>query len=172
MRWCFVFLFLNCSFLYSQNYLISGKVSAKNETLPFASITIKGKNTGTSANQEGQYSLKLSKGTYTLVFQYIGYKSKELSVELDKNTHLDVELQLDGISLNEITIVAGEDPAYPIMREAIKKREYYLSQVKTYSCQTYVKGMQRLKSIPEQLRKLVQMQSGKSSIRVNWVSFT
>lgn len=160
MRWCFVFLFLNCSFLYSQNYLISGKVSAKNETLPFASITIKGKNTGTSANQEGQYSLKLSKGTYTLVFQYIGYKSKELSVELDKNTHLDVELQLDGISLNEITIVAGEDPAYPIMREAIKKREYYLSQVKTYSCQTYVKGMQRLKSIPEQLRKLVQMQSG------------
>lgn len=160
MRWCFVFLLLNFSILYSQSYLISGKVSGKNESLPFASIIIKGKNTGTSSNQEGLYSLLLSKGTHTLVYQYIGYSSKEIVVNLEKNTTLDVELQLDGISLKEITVLAGEDPAYPIIREAIKKREYYLSQVKTYSCQTYVKGMQRLQSIPKQLRKLVQMQSG------------
>ncbi len=160
MRCGIFFLILFTFSLHSQNFLISGKVSGKNENLPFASITIKGKNTGTSSNQEGQYTLKLSKGIYTLVFQYIGYRSKELQVELDKNTTLNVELQLDGISLNEITVVAGEDPAYPIMREAIKKREYYLSQVKTYSCQTYVKGIQRLKSIPEQLKKLIQLQSG------------
>lgn len=152
-----IFLFHSAS---AQVFSVSGSINGNKEALSFASVYIKGKNTGTSSNQEGQYTLKLSKGTYTLVFQYIGYHSKEIQVELEKNTTLNVELQLDGISLNEITVVAGEDPAYPIMREAIKKREYYLSQVKTYSCQTYVKGIQRLKSIPEQLKKLIQLQSG------------
>jgi hypothetical protein len=160
MRWCFFFIFVYCSLLHSQNFLISGKVNGKNETLPFASISVKGKNTGTSSNQEGQYTLQLSKGSYTLVFQYIGYKSKEINVVLQKNTTLDVELQLDGISLKEITVVAGEDPAYPIMRQAIKKRALYLSQVTTYSCQTYVKALQKLQSIPEKLKKLVKLQSG------------
>ncbi len=158
---CSVFILILFTLsLQSQNFLISGKVNGKNETLPFASISVKGKNTGTSSNQEGQYSLQLSKGNYTLVFQYIGYKSKEVNLELNKNTKLDVELQLDGISLKEITVVAGEDPAYPIMRQAIKKREFYLSQVTSYRCQTYVKALQRLYSIPEKLKKLVKLQSG------------
>lgn len=145
---------------FSQNFRITGTVSGKKERLPFASITVKDQNTGTSSNQEGRYSLSLPGGTYTLVFQYIGYRKKEHRVELNKNLNLDVELELDGISLEEVSVIAGEDPAYPIMRQAIARRDYYLKQVNSYSCQVYVKGLQRLLHVPEQLKKLIKMRSG------------
>ncbi len=155
-----LFLLIFCKLFYAQKIIVSGSIKGDKEVLPFASINIKGKNTGTSSNEKGLYTIALEKGTYTLVFQYIGYSSKEIKLEVDKNITLDVELKLDGISLKEITVFAGEDPAYPIMREAIKKRQYYLKQAQTYSCQAYVKGLQRLHKIPEQLKKLIQLQSG------------
>lgn len=162
MKWCCVFLLLNSFALVSQNYLVCGKVRSKNESLPFASITIKGKNSGTSSNSEGAYEMRLPAGHYTLVFQYIGYRSKTIEIELNKDRKLDIELELDGISLEEVSVIAGEDPAYPIIRQAIARREYYLKQVDSYSCQVYVKGLQRLLHVPEQLKKLVKMRSGET----------
>ena len=148
------------SFSISQQYTLSGKISGNNESLPFASIYIKGTTKGVTSNDEGAYSMKLEKGNYILVFQYIGFSKQEIKVDLNENRVLNIDLKLDGISLKEITVLAGEDPAYPIMRQAIKKRSYFSEEVKTYSCQTYVKGLQRLVSIPEKFKKLIKFTSG------------
>lgn len=148
------------NWIYSQTYLVKGKISGNGEALPFATIYVKGSSNGSNSNQEGNYELKLEKGTYTLVVQYLGYNKKEVPLDLKSDKTLNVNLQLDGISLQEITVLAGEDPAYPILRQAIKKRDFYLHQVQTYSCQTYVKGLQRLINIPEKLKKLIKMTSG------------
>src|SRR5437762_9067517 len=42
----------------------------------------------------------------------------------------------------------GEDPAYEIIRKAIKKRPYYNAQVDSLSVDVYIKGLIRSRNIP------------------------
>jgi hypothetical protein len=154
-----ILLFLS-QFVSAQQYTISGKITGNNESLPFASVYLRGTTKGVNSNDEGNYLIKLDKGYYTLVVQHIGFSKQEFEIELDNNKILNVNLKPDGISLNEIVVKAGEDRAYPIIRKAIKKRKKYSGQVTEYSCQSYIKGLQRLINIPEKFKKLIKITSG------------
>ncbi|MFZ1495653.1 MAG: DUF5686 and carboxypeptidase regulatory-like domain-containing protein [Saprospiraceae bacterium] len=131
---------------------ISGKVTDSNgEALPYTSVYLEGTTVGTSTNQDGYFTLNLNEGNYTLIFQYIGYKSVKRKVEVSKKPiTINVQLSEDNFNLNEIEIVANiEDPAYPIIRNAIEKRSYYKSLFSAYSCQVYVKGVQKVLDAPK-----------------------
>ena len=55
---------------------IRGKVTTeKGEPLPFASIYIRNTGEGVATNQNGEYELKLKKGVYDVLAQYLGYAS-------------------------------------------------------------------------------------------------
>ncbi|MEE9348854.1 MAG: carboxypeptidase-like regulatory domain-containing protein, partial [Flavobacteriaceae bacterium] len=57
---------------------------SKGENLPFVNVFIKDTYKGTTTNDEGKYELKLSKkGKYTIVFQYLGFKTiqKKITIE-------------------------------------------------------------------------------------------
>lgn len=153
-------LFIQTNF--AQQFILSGKITGNNENLPFATIYLKGTTKGVNSNDEGIYSFKLDKGKYSIIFQYVGYSKKEIEVDLNENKTLNVNLTSDGIALQEIVVKAGEDPAYPIMRKAIKKRKLYSDEVNEYSCQSYIKGLQRLISIPEKFKKLIKIKSGQN----------
>jgi len=156
-----IFILLLLSRLaFSQAFTLSGKISGNGEPLPFATIYLKGTTTGVNSNDEGSYALRLEKGRYTVVFQYVGYSRQEIQVDLSENKKLNVDLRSDGVDLKEVVVKAGEDPAYPIMRKAIKKRKYYADPVNEFSCQSYIKGLQRLITIPEKFRKLLKMTTG------------
>jgi len=103
---------------FAQQYTLSGKVTSSGENLPFATIYLKGTTKGVNSNDDGNYSLKLEKGKYIVVFQYLGYSKQEIEVNLTENKTLNVNLKSDGIALQEIIVKAGEDPAYPIIRKA------------------------------------------------------
>lgn len=149
-----ILLFFACSkFLFSQQFILSGKITGNGESLPFATIYLKGTTKGVNSNDNGNYSLKLDAGKHIVVFQYIGYSKQEIEIDLTENKTLDVNLKLDGVALQEITIKAGEDPAYPIMRKAIKRRKFYSNQVNEYTCQSYIKGLQRLTNLPDKFKK-------------------
>lgn len=145
-----------------QSFVLSGKITGKGEALPFASIYIKGSTKGVNSNDEGKYSLKLEKGKYTIVFQYVGFSRQEVDIDLFENKTVNIELKSDGISLSEVVVKAGEDPAYAIMRKAIKKRKFYANPVNEYACQSYIKGLERLINIPEKLKKFVKITSGET----------
>jgi hypothetical protein len=157
----YFFLFL-CVLFHAQSFTLSGKITGNKEALPFASVYVKSTSKGVNSNDEGKYTLKLEKGTYTIIFQYVGYTKKEIVIELNENKSMDVSLNADGISLLEVVVKAGEDPAYPIMRKAIKKRKLYANPLNEYACQAYIKGLQRLINIPEKLKKFVKVTSGEN----------
>lgn len=146
----------------AQTFTIKGKITNKNEPLPFVTIVNKGTTIGAISNDLGNYELKLSAGTHTLVFQYVGFKKTEHIINLKQNTELNMDLKSEGVSLNEIVVKAGEDPSYPIIRKAIKKKKYYNNLVKEYSCQSYIKGLQRLINMPEKFKKLYKLASGEN----------
>lgn len=131
---------------------ISGHVKGQNgEPLPFANVYVKGTTTGTTTNSEGAYRLELTPGSYVIVYRFIGFKTFEQPITIENETlQIDVTLETEQYQLREVDINPNnEDPAYAIIRQAIAKRKYYLTEVKRYSCNVYIKGVQRMVKYPK-----------------------
>ncbi len=146
---------------------ISGLVSDdKGAVLSYASILLKGTGIGTTANDAGRYTLQLEPGKYTLVCQYVGYTRVEKTVTITNNDEiLNFSLSMLQTSMKEVVIrPGGEDPAYEIIRNAIKKRTYYLNQLDKFQCEVYIKGQLKLRSYPKKLfGQKVDFEDGDSS---------
>ena len=144
---------LFCIFIsgYCQANVLKGRVTDdKDQPLPFATILIKGTTTGTTTNANGQYQLELPAGQYTVVCLYIGFRRTEMQVNVNASVQtLDFRLQPVNLQIKEVVVKAGgEDPAYAIIRQAIKKRRFYQEQVKEYTCMSYIKGTIGMKNVP------------------------
>ena len=123
----------------------------KNERLSYANIYVKGTSNGTSANVEGQYQLDLPPGNYEVIFQHLGYQQHIENINLQKDMELNVTLQQTQLQIRDVVINGNEDQALIVIRKAIAKRKYFLSVVESYSCDAYVKGMQRILEAPNKI---------------------
>src|SRR5215469_16727556 len=129
---------------------ISGKITDdQGKPIPFASIYIKNTTKGTSANSDGGYILKLAPGVYDVQYKAVGYKQEHRNVNLRTNQVINVVLQIETYQLQEVVIGNGEDPAYAIIRKAIKRRKEHLNEVNAYTCEAYIKGVQKLLAAPK-----------------------
>ncbi len=164
-------LFFFLTFLSSVSLFagkISGKVTdSKQEALSFASIIVKGTLRGTTANNIGHYSLSLDNGEYILVVQHVGYKAVEKKIIVDKKDQvINFELSEQTYELGNVTVKKGEDPAYEIIRQAIKKRSTYEDENKKFSTEVYIKGQMKLRNYPKKfLGSKVDFEDGDTSKR-------
>jgi TonB-dependent receptor len=113
MRKLITSLFLTCScFVFAQNSgSIVGKITDKdddNNSLPFATILLKGTTTGTTSDVDGLYALRnIAPGTYTLVFSFVGYETVEINtinVVSNKVTEVNVPMGTNADALDEVVI--------------------------------------------------------------------
>nr|WP_121270827.1 DUF5686 and carboxypeptidase regulatory-like domain-containing protein [Pedobacter schmidteae] len=148
-----LFLFVGILSSSAQQYILSGTIKdTRGEAIPFVSVYLKNTTSGVSANVEGIYRLKITEGTFTIVYRAIGYKTVEKTVGIDKNTTQDVLMESETYTLSGVTIDGNaEDPAYEIIRQAIKKRKTHLTEVKEFTADVYIKGVQRLVGAPRKL---------------------
>jgi hypothetical protein len=144
-------VFFSCGYLRAQEMEISGMVKdTLGEAVSFASIYVKGSTTGTSANIDGAYTLKVNGATVTLIFKAIGYKPAEQTISKGNRHIVNVVLTPEAYTLEGVTISASaKDPAYAIMRNAIKNRKRHLVEVKEFSTSVYIKGLQKLVGAPK-----------------------
>jgi hypothetical protein len=147
----FIFTFLFSIPCFPQLITVSGTIADKaGRSIPFATIYVKNTTKGTSANSEGKYQLQLNPGSYQMQFRAVGFHQETRDVELKTNQVINVSLAEESYQLKDVVIKAnGEDPAYAIIRKAIKKRPHYLKEVKAYSCDVYIKGLQKLLAAPK-----------------------
>ncbi|WP_026998119.1 TonB-dependent receptor [Flectobacillus major] len=84
--------------------VVKGKVISSTDSKPLVgvNIAIKGTNRGTTTDSNGEFSLNATKNE-TLVFSYIGFNTKEISV--GNQTFISVTLQEMATSLTEIAVV-------------------------------------------------------------------
>ncbi|MCZ2222066.1 MAG: DUF5686 and carboxypeptidase regulatory-like domain-containing protein [Chitinophagales bacterium] len=166
MKYFFLIIFILFS-VKGFSFTISGSVkNKKGEPLPYASILIKGTTEGTTANINGLYSLTINAGTYTIICQHIGYKSVEKKINIsNKSVIINFELEMQSYTLTDVVVQAGgEDPAYEIIRNAIKKREEYLNEINKFQCEVYIKGQLQLRDYPTKiLGKKVEFDDGDTS---------
>ena len=130
--------------------------NTKAEQLSFASIIVKGTSKGTMANEDGRYELSLEKGSYTIIFQYLGHKTLEKTVEINADfiTYYAV-LAEQSVTLNEVRFSAkAEDPAYTIMRKTISMARFKTLELDAFTSRTYVKGTAQVKEVAGLLKML------------------
>jgi hypothetical protein len=144
-----------CFFVFnSAAVTVSGRVTDKSKNpISFASVFLKGTSIGTTTNVDGFYSLDLKPGNYELVFRYISYKMHVEQLKIgSENIQLNIVLEDEKLTLQEVVVRAdAEDPAYAVIRHAIKKRKHYLNQVNAFSCDVYIKGIQKLTKFPNKI---------------------
>jgi Family of unknown function (DUF5686)/CarboxypepD_reg-like domain len=117
--------------------------------LSYSSVFIKGTTRGTTANSDGKYLLNLEPGRYVIICQHIGYARQEKTITVaEAPVTLDFELPLQQLTMGEVIVKKGEDPAYEIIRQAIKKRPFYNGQVDSFAVDVYIKSLLRSRSIP------------------------
>ena len=103
-----LFLFFISSFSFAQDkFTISGFVRdvSSGEELISATIYVKELKTGILTNNYGFYSLTLPKGKYTLSISYMGFQTREISVDLNENIHNNIDLQPVAFLNKEVEIV-------------------------------------------------------------------
>ncbi len=122
------------------------------DLLPFSSITVKGSSKGTSANDKAKFSFYLPDGNYTIVCQHIGYATTEKKITVKGDTEIDFILKEQKLLMTEVVVKSGaEDPAYEIIRQAIKKRNYYKKQVNAFEVDLYSKDLVKLRNLPKKI---------------------
>jgi len=130
---------------------IRGKVTdTLGNPIPFSSVLIKGIRKGTTTNIKGEYTIYLSLKECTLVCQHVGYKTVERKINIEPSSEINFSLEQQDYSLGDVIIKSnGEDPAYEIIRSAIKKRKTYEKELEKISCDVYIKGQLQLRDYPK-----------------------
>lgn len=95
---------LSFTTVQAQDKTISGTITdaTTGETLPGASIKIKGTSSGTTTNLDGQFKLPATPQD-VLVISFIGYSTTEFTV--GNQTNFDIKLGLDISQLSEVVVV-------------------------------------------------------------------
>lgn len=133
---------------------IKGTVkSTDGQPIPFVSIALENTYNGTSANNDGAYELALTKtGSYTVVFQSIGFKSKKVPINVTALPHtLNVVLENESYQLQEVIVSNKDNPANAIIKQAIAHREENLKKTARFEADFYSKGVFKAKNIPKRI---------------------
>ncbi|WP_223834147.1 SusC/RagA family TonB-linked outer membrane protein [Spirosoma profusum] len=111
---------------------VSGKVTDdKNDLLPGVNIQVKGTITGTTTDSRGMFTITVPDGSTSLIFSFIGYKSKEIVV--GNNTQINVALEADVASLKEVLVVGYGSQSRETVSTSIAKLNNKVFQNLTYA---------------------------------------
>ncbi len=106
----FIFLF-SLQNLQAQKHTLSGYIKDIDSGETLIASNIYNKNDiaqGTTSNVYGFYSLTLPEGEYTFLIQYLGYADKEITVNLNQDQTLDIEMTTGGVVTTVEVVVTGE----------------------------------------------------------------
>jgi len=125
MRIIYFLLLITYTSTSAQQYTISGKVVNNNlDVLSGASIKIEETNQGTSSDGNGEFTLSLDKGNYTILISYTGFRSTKKEIFLEEDKKLNFILIVDDLVLDEVLVTAVRaTPNTPITYSNLSKKE-------------------------------------------------
>ncbi|WP_422106221.1 TonB-dependent receptor domain-containing protein [Winogradskyella sp.] len=105
----FVLFLVTSSVVFSQGKVTGTVIDGEfNEPMAFANILVKGTTTGVTSDFDGKYELELEEGTYTLVFSFVGYATKEISdIVIKDNEVFTLDVVMETNSLDTVVITTS-----------------------------------------------------------------
>lgn len=92
-----------CPTLFAQIPVTGRVTDSDRNPIVGANVLVKGSSTGTSTDARGSFRIEVPSGSSVLVCSFLGYATKEVTV--GTRTELEIELQNDGILLDEVVAV-------------------------------------------------------------------
>lgn len=128
----------------------------KGNVLPFVSIFEENTYNSTTSNEQGKYQLNIKEiGKNKIIFQYLGFKAQKLAVPSTSPSYtLDVKLQEENFTLNEVIINPKDNPANDIIKSAIANKQENSEKTGRYTADFYSKGMFKIKDLPKKIMGL------------------
>lgn len=110
---------------FAQKTIITGTVTdaETGETIPFVNVYIKGTTAGATSGISGNYKIATSLDGDSLVASYIGYVPQIVIIKPGQENQVNFDLKSELVDLQELVFEAGENPAYPIMRNLIQNKK-------------------------------------------------
>ncbi len=142
-------LLIYSSITFSQ---IKGKVTdVKDHPISLASVYLENTITGTTTNNNGDYSLPIAKtGTYTIIFQMLGYKTVKKIIDVNSFPHtLNIILEEEEVTLDEVVVNSEENPANKIIRNAIANKAKNTDKFAKFTADFYSRGLFKVKDLPK-----------------------
>src|SRR5690606_4163456 len=103
---------------------------------------------------DGNYELKSSSPTDTLMATYVGYKPRRKAIEKGRTQTVNFQLEEDVTRLQEIVVRPGENPAFEILRKVVKNKSHNDKRKYTaYEYDTYTKVEIDVDNISEKMRE-------------------
>ncbi len=151
---CFTGILLQAS---SQEVTITGRVFDEDtqEGLPFSNVYFEGTTIGISTDLDGYYTYEGIRGGDTLSASALGYETKRKIISTAASQTVNFSMSSGGgIQLDEIVVVAGENPANEVVKNIIKnKKRNNIANLSSYEVETYDKVELDLINIDEKMRK-------------------
>ncbi|RSC92596.1 TonB-dependent receptor [Tenacibaculum singaporense] len=109
----------------AQTFTLSGKViDANKKPLVGATVTVATLNKGTATDFNGDFTLKLSKGTYVFKVSHVGFEPLLQEVVITKNQQFTFQLTSDEAILDEVLVSAVRVKAdAPVTHSNLSKQE-------------------------------------------------
>lgn len=143
--------------LKAQKTEVSGKVteSGTNNPIPYTTVVFKGTYIGTMTDLNGNFNLSTTKPISEVEFSSIGFKKQVIRVKLNQVTKLDISLIEEVVSIGEVSVKPGENPAIPLFKKIIDhKRENNPSDFPSWQSRLYSKTEIDIKNVKGSLRKM------------------
>ncbi|MDT0555874.1 DUF5686 family protein [Patiriisocius hiemis] len=115
------------------------------EPVAFANVIFKDSNEGTITNEEGRFYLESDDTYTTLIFSFIGYAEKELTLTEKTTYNIEITLEEETAALDEVVVYSGKtskknNPALDILRKIWEnRRENGVKKFNQYSYDKYEK---------------------------------
>lgn len=124
----------------------------------FAKVYFMGTQVGTTSDSLGRFRLTIPTKELkydTLIVSYLGFKTQKIGVQRDKTQEINIQLA-SGLfqTLDEVTAVAGENPAWEFMRKLIaNKPNNNPDNLDNYSSTEYSKIRFDLNNFTDKIKK-------------------
>jgi len=141
---------------YAQETVVRGKVTdaGSGGPVPFAIVLFAGTATGVTTDFEGNYLIRSTVPTDSLVVRYVGYKPRTKAIKKGVTQVVNFQLEEEVTSLQEVVVLAGENPAFEIMRQVIRnKQRNNKDRLSAYEFETYTKIEIDVDNISEKFRQ-------------------
>lgn len=151
--WVILFLSFQVS-TFGQKSIPSGHVydQKTKQPIPFVNIQIKGKERkGTTTDVRGFFRLDSFEEMDILVISHVSYNPQEIPIQSLLGSKPEIFLSPITLELGEVQILAGENPALPIIRQAIANKDSNNpDQLDSYKFSSYSKMVMTLDGLNEQ----------------------
>lgn len=109
----------------AQETIVSGKVTdaSTGDPIPYVNVYFKGTTQGITTDFDGHFKLHTTSRVDSLIASFVGYVTLTKKVKQGITQVINFQLKETATSLHEVVVVAGENPAFPILRNVIDHKD-------------------------------------------------